>query len=427
MAILGIQRNYYKKFSFVIEIAGVAHAGFVTCSPIQIQVAKIEHREGGALIPNKPPVLVVLQLTGGNDYFNTIIPYTDGNYYDNRKSLQIPEERILKLDDKIGMHPAMGPMKDIFESGDMAIIHGIGYQNSPRSHFRSMDIWHTCEPDKVGTEGWLGRALKNLDPDSENPVTGVNVDQALPRALVAPGVSVASVADLANYGLLTNIEQEQRRLQVLERFANMYGPAVGTGQVMEYLGQTGLDALKGADILKVAPQKYESSVEYGSSLISQKLRDIAMMHTAEVGTRVFYTSHGSFDTHAAQAATHAQLWSEVSEAVADFWDDLREHDADENVIMFMFSEFGRRVRDNGSGTDHGAAGVAFALGPRIKGGYYSEYPETRAEALEQGDMVPNLDYRGVYSTILEDWMHMDAPPIVNGRFEQPKFIQTNGN
>ncbi|MCI0770903.1 MAG: DUF1501 domain-containing protein [Chloroflexi bacterium] len=376
---------------------------------------------------NKPPVLVVLQLTGGNDYFNTIIPYTDGNYYDNRKSLQIPEERILKLDDKIGMHPAMGPMKEIFDSGDMAIIHGIGYQNSPRSHFRSMDIWHTCEPDKVGTEGWLGRALKNLDPDSENPVTGVNVDQALPRALVAPGVSVASVADLANYGLLTNIEQEQRRLQVLERFANMYGPAVGTGQVMEYLGQTGLDALKGADILKVAPQKYESSVEYGSSLISQKLRDIAMMHTAEVGTRVFYTSHGSFDTHAAQAATHAQLWSEVSEAVADFWDDLREHDADENVIMFMFSEFGRRVRDNGSGTDHGAAGVAFALGPRIKGGYYSEYPETRAEALEQGDMVPNLDYRGVYSTILEDWMHMDAPPIVNGRFEQPKFIQTNGN
>ncbi|MCI0812939.1 MAG: DUF1501 domain-containing protein [Chloroflexi bacterium] len=376
---------------------------------------------------NKPPVLVVLQLTGGNDYFNTIIPYTDGNYYDNRKSLQIPEERILKLDDKMGMHPAMGPMKEIFESGDMAIIHGIGYQNSPRSHFRSMDIWHTCEPDKVGTEGWLGRALKNLDPDSENPVTGVNVDQALPRALVAPGVSVASVADLANYGLLTNIEQEQRRLQVLERFANMYGPAVGTGQVMEYLGQTGLDALKGADILKVAPQKYESSVEYGSSLISQKLRDIAMMHTAEVGTRVFYTSHGSFDTHAAQAATHAQLWSEVSEAVADFWDDLREHDADENVIMFMFSEFGRRVRDNGSGTDHGAAGVAFALGPRIKGGYYSEYPETRAEALEQGDMVPNLDYRGVYSTILEDWMHMDAPPIVNGRFEQPKFIQTNGN
>jgi uncharacterized protein (DUF1501 family) len=374
-------------------------------------------------VNKKPPVIVVLQLTGGNDYFNTIIPYTDSNYYDNRKTLQIPEERVIKLDDKIGMHPAMGPMKDIFESGDMAIIHGIGYANSPRSHFRSMDIWHTCEPDTVGTEGWLGRALKNLDPNGENPVTGVNVDMALPRALVAPGVSVASVADLANYGLLTNIEQEQQRLQILERFANMYGPAVGSGQVMDYLGQTGLDALKGADILKVAPQKYESSVEYGNSQVAHKLKDIAMIHTADVGTRVFYTSHGSFDTHAAQAATHAQLWSEVSEAVADFWDDLREHNADENVVMFMFSEFGRRVRDNGSGTDHGAAGVAFAMGPRVKGGFYSEYPETRADALEQGDMVPNLDYRGVYSTILEDWMEMDAPGIVNGQFEQPKFIK----
>ena len=376
---------------------------------------------------NKPPVLVVLQLTGGNDYFNTVIPYTDGNYYDSRRSLGISENRVLKLNDELGLHPAMAPMKGIFEGGDMAVIHGIGYENSPRSHFRSMDIWHTCEPDKVGTEGWLGRAMKQIDPASENPVTGVNVGQALPRALVAPGVSVASVADVSTYGLLTNIEQEEQRLQVLERFANMYGPAVGTGQVMEYLGQTGLDALKGADILKVAPQQYESSVEYGASPIAQKLRDIAMIHTADVGTRVFYTDHGSFDTHAAQATTHAQLWTDVSEAVADFWDDLREHDADDNVIMFLFSEFGRRVRDNGSGTDHGAAGVAFAMGPSVNGGFYSEYPETRAEALQQGDLVPNQDFRGVYSTILEDWMKLDAPSAVNGHFEQPAFIHTNGN
>ncbi len=375
---------------------------------------------------SKPPVIVVLQLTGGNDYFNTIIPYTDQNYYDSRRSLQIPQQRVLQLDDEVGMHPAMGPMKDIYESGQMAIVHGIGYPNSPRSHFRSMDIWHTCEPDKVGTEGWLGRALREIDPEGENPITGVNVDQALPRALVAPGVSVASVADLTTYGLLTSIEQEEQRNKVLERFANMYGPAVGTGQVMEYLGQTGLDALKGADILKVAPQQYESTVEYAESPVAKKLRDIAMIHTADLGTRVFYTSHGSFDTHAAQAATHAQLWTQVSEAIADFWDDLREHDADENVTMFLFSEFGRRVRDNGSGTDHGAAGVAFAIGPNVKGGMYSNYPDTRPEALEQGDLVPNIDYRGVYSTMLEDWMHLDAAPIVNGQFEQPKFIKNGG-
>ena len=375
---------------------------------------------------NKDPVLVVLQLTGGNDYFNTVIPYTDSNYYDARRTLQIAEDRVLKIDSELAFHPAMGPMKDMYEKGTVAIIHGVGYENSPRSHFRSMDIWHTCEPDKVGNEGWLGRALGEIDPSGENPVTGVNIGQGLPRALVAPGVSVASVADLTTYGLLTSIEQQEQRDKMLERFANMYGPAVGTGPVMEYLGQTGLDALKGADILKVAPEQYSSSVEYGANNIAKSLRDVATIHEADLGTRVFYTQHGSFDTHAAQAGTHAQLWTEVSGAIADFWDDLREHDADDNVIMLLFSEFGRRVRDNGSGTDHGAAGVSFVIGPKVEGGMYSEYPETRPEALEQGDLVPNLDFRGVYSTVLEKWMGLDPVPIVNGQFEQPDFVKKNG-
>ena len=375
---------------------------------------------------NKDPVLVVLQLTGGNDYFNTVIPYTDSNYYDARRTLQISEDRMLKIDGELAFHPAMGPIKDMYEKGTVAIIHGVGYENSPRSHFRSMDIWHTCEPDKVGNEGWLGRALGDIDPSGDNPVTGINIGQGLPRALVAPGVSVASLADLTTYGLLSSIEQQEQRDKMLERFANMYGPAVGTGPVMEYLGQTGLDALKGADILKVAPERYSSSIEYGANNIAKSLRDVAMIHEADLGARVFYTQHGSFDTHAAQAGTHAQLWTEVSGAIADFWDDLREHDADDNVIMLLFSEFGRRVRDNGSGTDHGAAGVSFVIGPKVEGGMYSEYPETRPEALQQGDLVPNLDFRGVYSTVLEKWMGLDPVPIVNGQFEQPDFVKKNG-
>ena len=375
---------------------------------------------------NKDPVLVVLQLTGGNDYFNTVIPYTDSNYYDARRTLQISEDRMLKIDGELAFHPAMGPIKDMYEKGTVAIIHGVGYENSPRSHFRSMDIWHTCEPDKVGNEGWLGRALGDIDPSGDNPVTGINIGQGLPRALVAPGVSVASLADLTTYGLLSSIEQQEQRDKMLERFANMYGPAVGTGPVMEYLGQTGLDALKGADILKVAPGRYSSSIEYGANNIAKSLRDVAMIHEADLGARVFYTQHGSFDTHAAQAGTHAQLWTEVSGAIADFWDDLREHDADDNVIMLLFSEFGRRVRDNGSGTDHGAAGVSFVIGPKVEGGMYSEYPETRPEALQQGDLVPNLDFRGVYSTVLEKWMGLDPVPIVNGQFEQPDFVKKNG-
>ena len=371
---------------------------------------------------SKAPVLVVLQLTGGNDYLNCIVPYTDANYYDARAALNIAPDKVIKIDGELGMHPAMAPMKQFYDSGSMAIIHGVGYENSVRSHFRAMDIWHTCETVVVGTEGWLGRALRDIDPTGDNPVTGVNIGESLPRALVAPGVPVASVGDVSNYGLLTSVEEQDERSEMLHRFANMYAPAVGTGRVMEYLGQTGLSALKGADILKAAPAQYSSSIEYGTSGIAKGLRDVAMIHQADLGTRVFYTQHGVFDTHANQPPTHAKLWGEVSEAVVDFWDDLREHKADDNVTMLLFSEFGRRTKDNGSGTDHGSAGVSFLIGPRVNGGMFSEYPDTKPGALQQGDMVPNLDFRSVYSGILEDWMGLDPVPIVNGQFEKLKFF-----
>ncbi|HBR65145.1 MAG TPA: hypothetical protein DEA18_05055 [Dehalococcoidia bacterium] len=370
----------------------------------------------------KAPVIVVVQLTGGNDYFNTIIPYNDNNYYDNRRSLQVPQENMLTLDQEFAMHPAMGPMADIYRTGDMAIIHGIGYADSVRSHFRAMDIWHTAEPDKVGTEGWLGRVIREIDPKGENPVTAVNIGQGLPRALVAPNVSVASVADVETYGLLTSVEEEKVREKMLTRFSNMYGAALGSGPVMDYLGQTGIDALNGAEILKVAPEKYESTIEYGNSQIAQNLRDVASVHKAGLGTRVFYTQQGSYDTHATQAPAFSKLWTELAAAIQDFWDDLKTSGDDENVVMFLFSEFGRRVRDNGSGTDHGAAGVSFVIGPAVKGGMYSRYPETRAEALEQGDLVPNQDFRGVYSTILENWLEVEAAPIVNGTFSSENFF-----
>ena len=372
----------------------------------------------------KDPVLVVVQLSGGNDYLNTVIPHSDENYYDNRPTIRYPEEDILRIDDDLALNPQMGAMKDLYDEGNVAVIHGVGWENSPRSHFRAMDIWHTAEPDVVGTEGWLGRAIRELDPGGDNPVTAVNVGYGLPRALLAPNASVASVSDLEAYGMLSSIEQQQQREALLQRFANMYAPAIGTGPVMEYIGNTGLDALKGADMLKVAPGQYESSVEYeAGNPLSQKLRDVARIHFSGLGSRIFYTEHGGFDTHASQVGNHPKLWNEVSSAIGDFWDDLREHDADSNVLMFVFSEFGRRVKENGSGTDHGAGGVAFAIGPGVRGGMHGEYPETRAEALVDGDLAPGIDFRSTYTTMLEDWFGLDAAPIVNGRFEKPAFIE----
>tara|TARA_B100000446_G_scaffold100705_1_gene94307 strand:- start:174 stop:782 length:609 start_codon:yes stop_codon:yes gene_type:complete len=202
----------------------------------------------------------------------------------------------------------------------------------------------------------------------------------------------------------------------------MYAPAIGTGATMDYLGQTGRDALKGADILKVAPEKYSSTVEYAETPIAKYLRDVARVHLADLGTQVFYTSHGPFDTHFNQPPMHQKLWTDVSNAVSDFFDDLKEHDAGDNLIMIMFTEFGRRVRDNGTGTDHGAAGGAFVIGNNVKGGMYGTYPSLKAEDLNQGDLDPNYDFRGFYSTVVEKWLGLDPVPIVGGNFEQMAYI-----
>jgi len=371
----------------------------------------------------KDPVLVVLQLSGGNDYLNTVIPYNNPLYRDNRPAVGIPDDQILPIDSNYGIHPAMAPLKKIWDEGKLAIMHGVGYANSPRSHFRSMDIWHTCEPDKVGTEGWLGRVAREFDPNKENVVTTVSFGPSLFRALSVPGVPVACVAGpLERYGFLPTIQEQTQRAKVLDRFARMYSPVVGRAGVMEFLGTTGLDSLKGADILKVAPQKYTSTVKYPDTPIARKLRGVAQVHLADLGSRIFYCDHGSFDTHASQNPGHGNLWRDVSEGVDALMTDLRQHDAADNVIVLLFSEFGRRVHDNGSGTDHGAAGPVFVLGEQVKGGHYGEYPSLKAEDPVQGDMNPNMDCRGVYSTILEQGLTLNPKPIVGGTFEQPAFL-----
>ncbi|PKB79011.1 MAG: hypothetical protein BZY88_15495 [SAR202 cluster bacterium Io17-Chloro-G9] len=373
----------------------------------------------------KDPVLVVLQMTGAYDALNTFIPYGDPLYVDHRPTVQIPAEEVLAVDDKVGFHPGMAPIKDMYDQGKVAVIQGIGYPNPNRSHFRSLDIWHTAEPNKMVTEGWLGKAIRDLDPNKENILTAVNFGRGLPRALAAPGVSVASVGDLSNYGVLTGIEGEEQRGEALDIFARMYAPMIGSGAVSDYLSQTGLDALKGADILNTAPQNYSSSVEYGGSLFSQWLKSIAQVHLSDFGTRVLYTgvNPGTFDTHANQNVTLPRLWGDVTSAIGDFYEDLKEHNANEEVVILLFTEFGRRVKENGSGTDHGAGSVAFVIGDAVKGGLYGEYPSLEADKLDSGDLQWNNDFRSTYATLLEKWMGLDSQPILGGAYEQFDFIK----
>ena len=368
---------------------------------------------------HKDPVLVIVQLTGGNDFMNTLVPYNEGHYYDARPLVNVPQDEVLPINDELGFNPAASRLKDMYDNGDVAVVQGIGYPNASRSHFRGMDILHTCEPDRISTEGWVAKLIERLDPHKENPLTGVNIGRGLPRAMVKAGVTATSVGDLDNYGLMPDIAAEEDRNRDLEIFKRMYTPAVGAGMVMDYLRQTGIDSLAGADVLADVPGMYTSSVEYASNPIAKSLRDVARIHTAGVGTRVFYTNHAGYDTHSHQPPVHPGLLRDVSGALDDFLTDLREHDAAEEVSILVFTEFGRRMKDNSSGTDHGSGGGAFIIGDQVDGGLYAEYPSIAPKDWLNGeDLQHTIDFRGIYGTMLEQWMGVEPEEIVVGNFEQ---------
>ncbi len=373
----------------------------------------------------KDPVLAVVSLSGGNDGLNTVIPYNNPNYRDYRPTLGIPEDQIVPFTSELGFHPAFAPLKKYWDEGKLAVIQGIGYPNGSLSHFRSMDIWATCEPEILGVEGWLGRLIKAIDPNGENVLTGVNFGRGMPRAMAMEGVAVASVGDLNNYGLLTDIEREDQREEALDLFGRMYAPAIGRGAVNDYIRRTGIEAMKGADILTTAPGKYHSEIEYLLGNIGGYLRDMVQVHNAEFGARVLFTTapYNIFDTHANQAVGHSNLLRDVAVNVDSFMSDMRQLNISDNVTMLLYSEFGRRAMDNGSGTDHGTGGVAFVIGENVKGGLYGEYPSLERNQLEDGgNLLHNIDFRSAYTTVLERWMGVDAKPIVGGSFETLDFL-----
>jgi uncharacterized protein (DUF1501 family) len=382
------------------------------------------HANGNGL-KKKDPVLVVVQLSGGNDFLNTVIPFQNGHYYDARPLVHVPNGESLPITDHLAFHPAAAPLRDMYLDGNVAIVQGIGYANSSRSHFRAMDIMHTCEPLKIATEGWLAKVIREFDPTGSNPLTGVSFGRGLPRALAASGVTATSVDNLDNYGLLNAAQIADQRNEDLEFFKRMYTPAIGTGMVLDYLASTGTGVLSGADMLKVAPGLYSSSVEYPDCGIGKALRDVVRVHTANLGTRIFYTQHGGYDYHAQEVPSHKKLLTELTGSLAAFMADLREHNASDNVTVLVFTEFGRRMKDNGSGTDHGSGGGAFIIGDNVKGGLYSEYPSIEpGDWLNGEDMRHTFDFRGVYGTLLEQWLGLDPTEIVGGTYEQLKPFKT---
>ena len=263
------------------------------------------------------------------------------------------------------------------------------------------------------------KTIRELDPKKQNVVTGVSFGSGLPRAMYLSGTPAISVTELEGYGLLTDLAGKKQR-QAVKAFTRMYAPEEfeEASVVWDHLGQTGIDALNGADMLSTAPPVYKSSIEYAEDSLSQSLKGIAQVHLSGIGTRVFYAQLGGFDVHGAQIQTQQKLLSSVSRAVGDFIDDLREHDASNEVVVMIFSEFGRRIRDNGNGKDHGSGGGTFLIGDRVKGGFYDNYPSLAPKDQLDGDMHFTHDFRSVYATVLEQWIGINSNPILDSKFDQ---------
>ena len=371
--------------------------------------------------PRRNTVLVVIQLTGGNDGLNTVVPYTDEVYRKNRPELAIGRGQVLKVDSQVGLHPAMEGFDRLLQSNQLCIIQGVGYPNPNRSHFESMDIWHTCHRQSDGrTSGWLGRYLDAASDSTANgDLAGLHLGtEQRPLALAAHRLNVPSIQSLARFRL-----QDLENSRLARTLATLsQRPSGPTDDLLGFVRSSTRAALSASQRVEEASQEYTSATKYPGSPLAQKLRTVAQLIDADLGARVFYVELDGFDTHSVQADAHAGLLKQLSDATAAFLDDVTQHGHGQRVLVMTFSEFGRRVKENASqGTDHGEAAPMFLAGERVEAGLVGHHPSLTD--LADGDLKHSIDFRQVYSTILEDWLGWKSVPILGDRYQPIRAVK----
>jgi uncharacterized protein (DUF1501 family) len=364
-------------------------------------------------------ILVVVQLLGGNDGLNTVVPHGIDGYNRGRRALRLAPSQVHKITPEIGLHPAMGAMAGLLEKGRLAIVQGVGYPNPDRSHFRSMEIWETgrLESDAASLEtGWLGRAADRVErrPGADPPALHVGRG-ALPQALRARKTEVPALESLETYKLQVGGAEPERRTTraVLSELAGM--ERRDDDPLLGFIRRTTLSAYASSGRLEQMLPKAGAASKYPNYGLARRLELVSLLIKAGFGTRIFYTSLDGFDTHANQLGTHAALLTELSDSVAAFHDDLTAAKLADRVVVLAFSEFGRRVQENASqGTDHGAAAPVFVVGPIAKAGLIGSHPSLND--LDDGDLKFHTDFRRVYATLLTGWLDCPAEPVVGAGF-----------
>lgn len=370
-------------------------------------------------------VLVLIQLAGGNDGLNTVVPYGRDEYYKARPGIAIPRGQVLKLNDELGLHPAMTGFKELFDEGQLAIVQGVGYPSPDRSHFRSMDIWHSARPEALDTrDGWLGRSLDlQFDQGARValPALSIGTDK-LPLALLSQRISVPTIRDPRQYQLQLP-GQQANQSQILKHIQTAADRPAPAQSDLAFVRATTKAAVSSSLELKRVAANYQSAVSYPGSRLSNNLKTVAQMIASNFGPNIYFVSHDGFDTHSQQLNAHSTLLNELSSSVTAFVRDLAGHKVANEVLVVTFSEFGRRVAENGSlGSDHGAASQMFAISPQVKAGVRGSHPSLTD--LDDGDLKFATDFRSVYSTLLDQWLRIDSQKVLGRRFAPIELLKT---
>jgi uncharacterized protein (DUF1501 family) len=369
-------------------------------------------------------ILVVVQLSGGNDGLSMVIPYGDDAYYRARTRISHPANQILKIDNYVGLHPNLTSLKDMYDSGDLGIVQGVGYPNPNRSHFRAMDIWQSAEPERPQPDsGWLGRYFDNTCPGCD-PKVGIAIGEELPLAMQGQKVLPLSFErpDSYRYNGRAKVEYIQLNHEDLPAGSGN-GSAVTPSSQLDFLHRTAMDAQLSSEQILRLTRNHASPVAYPATEFGNNLKTVAAMIAGGLPTRVYYVALGGFDTHAQQLPRHDALMKQLSDGLGAFWKDMKQQRNDDRVLAMTFSEFGRRVVENASnGTDHGAAAPMLMMGSSIRQGLVSPHPSL--SDLDQGDLKFVVDFRSVYASVLQNWLETPSKPILGDQYQMLPIVKT---
>jgi uncharacterized protein (DUF1501 family) len=411
------RREFLNK-GLTIVAAGATAPMFLTRTALALNNPWDQSLTAAAASHSDSPILVVVQMGGGNDGLNTVVPFSRDEYYRSRPKLAVPQQSVLRVNGELGFHPGLKPLKALFDDGRMAVVQGVGYPNPNRSHFRSMEIWHTADPNGNGPRtGWLGRLFDSECPTC-GPTTGVAMLGAeMPLAMQGASGRAVVLDNPQGFGF-----QPVTGVQEVEAFRQLMQPVPGEEPMVDFLTHTAMNAiLAGDEIRKVAGHLSDSST-YPRDPFSLKLRLVSELISAGAPTRVYYVGLGGFDTHAAQEGRHDRLLEQLGQGLDAFVKDLTQKGLLDRVLVMTFSEFGRRVAENASGgTDHGAAAPMLLIGSAVKPGIHGQHPSLTD--LDQGDLKFQVDFRGVYATVLEQWMGVASQPILGDRFSGVEILK----